>query len=147
MVAAELSTRTGRVGTSEITPAIDAHVLGGARDLCQEAVLLESLRRMGAAGDLATAESLARGRAASQHLMVRGPGWHWQEDETLRGLFGPKRLAERLKAALGFDVEDAIACSKAASGLVVDVCTSTWRLPWRPRKTSERIILPTVGRQ
>lgn len=120
MVAAELIVRPGRAGTSEITPAIDAHVLAPARDLCQQAALLESFRRMNAAGGLATAESSARARAASHHLMVRGPGWPWQEHETLRGLFGPERFAERLRSALRFDVEDAIACSEAVPRVLAE---------------------------
>lgn len=120
MVAAELITRTGRAGTSDVTPAIDAHVLSPARRLCQEAVLLESFRRMGAAGGFSSAETAARGRAATQHLMLRGPGWPWQEHQTLRGLFGSKRFADRLRSVLGFDVEDAIACSEAVSHLVVE---------------------------
>lgn len=119
MVAAELITRTGRAGTSEITPAIDANPLGHARELCQEAAFLESLRRVNAAGGLSNAESAARGRAASQHLLLRGPGWPWQEHRTLRGLFGPDRFAQRLRTALGFDVEDATACSEAVARLVV----------------------------
>lgn len=93
MVAAEFLRRPGRAGTSEVTPAIDAHLLRPMRRLCQEAALLESWRRSRAAGGLSTAESAARGRAASHHLMVRGPGWPWQEHETLRGLFGAERFA------------------------------------------------------
>jgi hypothetical protein len=117
MVAAEFLGRPGRAGTSEVTPAIDAHLLRPMRRLCQEAALLESWRRSRSAGGLSTAESAARGRAASHHLMVRGPGWPWQEHETLRGLFGAERFAAKLKTALGFDVEDAIACAEAVARL------------------------------
>jgi hypothetical protein len=119
MVAADLLVRPGRAGTSEITPAIDAHVSESIRRLCREAVHLESIRRMLAAGGLSTPESSARARAARHHLMLRGPGWPWQEHETLRGLFGAERFAVRLRAVLGFDVEDAIACSEALPHLVL----------------------------
>ena len=117
LIAAELILRPGREGTSAITPAIEAHVLAPARELCQEAALLEAFRRMNAAGGLGTAESSARARAASHHLMLRGPGWPWQEHDTLRGLFGPERFAGQLETALGFDAEDAIACSEAVARL------------------------------
>lgn len=119
MIAAELLTRPSRAGASDVTPAIDAHVLDPARRLCREAMLLESFRRMSGAGDGASADSDVRGRAASHHLMLRGPGWPWQEHDTLRGLFGPTRFAERLKSVLGFDVEDGISCSETVSQLVV----------------------------
>jgi hypothetical protein len=118
LVAAEFIVRPNRAGTSDITPAIDSHVLAPVRELCQEAALLESFRRMNAAGGLATAESSARASAAIHHLMLRGPGWPWQEHETLRGLFGPERVADRLRSTLGFDVDDAIACSEAVARLV-----------------------------
>lgn len=118
MIAAELILRPGRAGTSAVTPAIEGHVLAPARELCHEAALLESFRRMNAAGGRDTAESLARARAASHHLMLRGPGWPWQEHDTLRGLFGPERFAGQLKTALGFDAEDAIACSEAVARLM-----------------------------
>lgn len=120
MVAAELVVRPDRAGTSEVTPAIDAHVLDPARRLCREAVLLESFRRMRSAGGFSSAESAARGRAASHHLILRGPGWPWQEHETLRGLFGTDPFAAQLKSALGFDVEEAIACSEAVAQLAVE---------------------------
>jgi hypothetical protein len=120
MVAAELLLRPSRAGTSEATPAIDANLLGPVRELCQEAALLESFRRFRAAGAFDSPEGNARGRAASHHLMVRSPGWPWQEHSTLRGLFGPDPFRERIRAALGFEVEDAISCTSALAELVVE---------------------------
>ena len=117
LVAAEFLLRPSRAGTAAVTPAIDAHILGHVRSLCGEAALLETWRRSQVAGGYATAESAARGRAASHHLMIRAPGWPWQEHETLRGLFGQNRFAAKLKSMLGFDVEDAIACSDAVGSL------------------------------
>lgn len=119
MVAADLLVRPGRAGTAEITPAIDARVSDPVRRLCREAVHLESLRRMRVAGGLSTPASSSRARAASHHLMLRGAGWPWQEHETLHGLFGAERFAVRLREALAFDVEDAIACSEALPRLVL----------------------------
>jgi hypothetical protein len=49
--------------------------------------------------------------------MLRGPGWPWQEHETLRGLFGPDRFSSPLRQSLGFDVNEAIACSEAVARL------------------------------
>jgi hypothetical protein len=117
LAAAELLTRPSRAGASNVTPAIDANVLEPVRRLCHEAAPLESIRRTRTAGGFASAESAARARAASHHLMLRGPGWPWQEHETLRGLFGPDQFSTRLKRSLGFDVEDAIACSEAVARL------------------------------
>lgn len=113
LAAAELLTRTGRAGTSEHTPAIDARRLGEIRRLTHEAVLLESFRRYRSAGALTSPEGAARGRAAMQNLMLRNPGWPWQEHSVLRGLFGEPRFSEVLKSDLGFDVEEAIRCAEA----------------------------------
>lgn len=120
MVAAELLLRPSRAGTSETTPAIDAKLLGPVRELCQEAALLESFRRYRAAGAFDSPEGNARGRAASHHLLVRSPGWPWQEHSTLRGLFGLDPFRQRLRAVLGFDAEDAIGCTSAFADLVVE---------------------------
>jgi hypothetical protein len=120
LVAAEILLRAGREGAAAVTPAIDAHLLDPLRSLCRQAALLEAWRRSRVAGGFETAESAARGRAASHYLMIRGPGWPWQERETLRGLFGPDRFATQLRTVLGFDVEDAIACSEAVGELAQD---------------------------
>ncbi len=97
LAAAELLTRTGRAGTSEHTPAIDARPLGEIRRLTHEAVLLESFRRYRSAGAFTSPEGAARGRAAMQNLMLRNPGWPWQEHGVLRGLFGEQRLVDGRK--------------------------------------------------
>lgn len=119
VVAAELLGRDDRAGSRETT-AIDANVLGPIRDLAAEATILESFRRQITAGFWDGPEGAARGRAAAHHLYLRNPGWWWQEYETLRGLFGEKRFAARLRERLGFDCEAAIAISDAVPGLVRD---------------------------
>jgi len=113
LAAAELLTRTSRAGTSEHTPAIDARPLGEIRRLTHEVVLLESFRRYRSAGAFTSPEGAARGRAAMQNLMLRNPGWPWQEQSVLRGLFGERRFSEALQRDLGFDVEEAIRCAEA----------------------------------
>jgi hypothetical protein len=115
LVAAELIRRPGRHGSAANTPALDAHFTEAVRRLAQEATQLEMFRRYRAAGGLISPESAARGRAASQHLMMRAPGWPWQEHAILRGLFGPDHVAERLRSELAFDAEDAIKCSEAVA--------------------------------
>jgi len=118
MVAAEIIRRPTRAGTRDSTPVIDGRVLGEVRRLAHEAAMLESFRRFASSGGFESPEGAARGRAATQHLMLRGPGWPWQEHETLRGLFGPSRFSEQIVAALGFGVEDAITCSDAVVKLI-----------------------------
>jgi len=113
MLAGELLIRPDRAGRSAPTPALDATISTEVRRLIQEATHLESFRRYMAAGGLASPEASARGRAASHHLMMRAPGWPWQEDEVLRGLFGPSHIAQQLRSTIGFDAETAIACSDA----------------------------------
>jgi hypothetical protein len=49
-------------------------------------------------------------------LMLRGPGWTWQENDVLCDLFA--RFSVRLKDAVGFDAGDAVACSEAATALL-----------------------------
>lgn len=115
LVAAALISRPGRQGSQELTPAIDAHTLDPLRKLTEEAAVFESLRRYSNAGGWRSGEEAAKGRAATHHLYLRNPGWPWQEAETLRGLFGEKRFANRLQGELGFDVDEAIACSNAAA--------------------------------
>jgi hypothetical protein len=118
LAAAELLTRTGRSGTSEHTPAIDARPLDEIRRLTHEAVLLESFRRYRSAGAFTSPEGAARGRAAMQNLMLRNPGWPWQEHSVLRGLFGERRFSEVIRRELGYDVEEAIRCAEAPLSLL-----------------------------
>jgi hypothetical protein len=113
LLAAELLSRPGRAGSQDHSPPLDAHVTEEVRRLTHEAALLESFRRWRAAGGSADPESAARGRAAMQHLMLRNPGWPWQEHRVLRGLFGDPRFAAPLQEALGFTAEDAIQCTDA----------------------------------
>lgn len=117
LVAAELLLRPNRAGTNVETPAIDAHILDPLRKLCQETASIESFRRHPDAETAGRAEGAARGRAATHHLFLRNPGWPWQEHETLRGLFGEERFAQRLQDELGFAVEEAILCSEALPDL------------------------------
>jgi Holliday junction resolvase-like predicted endonuclease len=119
VVAAELLRRDDRAGSRDAS-AIDANVLGPIRDLAAEATMLESFRRQVTAGFWSGPEGAARGRAAAHHLYLRNPGWWWQEHETLRGLFGETRFADRLREQLGFDCEGAIAISDAVPGLIRD---------------------------
>jgi hypothetical protein len=113
LMAAELLTRAGRAGAREHTPSIGSHPLKEIRTLAHEAVLLESFRRYRSAGAFASPEGAARGRAAMQNLMLRNPGWPWQEHAVLRGLFSQSRFSDVLKRVLGFDAEDAIRCAEA----------------------------------
>ncbi|MTD47480.1 hypothetical protein GKE82_25080 [Conexibacter sp. W3-3-2] len=115
MTAAALLARSARAPNG-------ARVLDGAfttqvREVTGDACFLESLRRALGAGSPVSGVSAARGRAAAQDLMLRAPGWVWQEHETLRGLFGEERFEARLRAEVGLGVDEAIAC---ADGWVVE---------------------------
>ncbi len=115
MVAAEVLLRRDRTATAEVEPVMDARLTREVRRLTQEAVTAESIRRHGNAQGLTDAERNARGRAAMHYLMIRNEGWTWQEESTLRGLFGPAPIAIKLKEQLGFDVDDALRCCNALS--------------------------------
>ena len=118
-VAAEVLTRPDRAGTAKDSPPFDGRTLEPLRRLVHESVWLESMARRGRALELGGGpEDEARGRAITQHLMIRGPSWPWLEYEVLRALFGPGHLAKRLPDRLGFDVNDAVACSSCLSGLI-----------------------------
>lgn len=116
--AALLVSRGNRHGASEPGRAIDANTLQPTQELIAEIALLEGLRRYQGAGALASGDPLsaAQGRAAVADLMLRGPGWPWQETEALSDLFAP--FAGQLKTDLGFDAADAVACTDAAADLV-----------------------------
>jgi hypothetical protein len=116
-VAAELARRPDRRGDEQPTPPVDARLIEQLHALAQELALLVSFRRSRAAGGPQTPEGAARSRAAMQHVMVRGPGWAWQEHAALRGLFGPPHLESKLRDRLGFTADDAIACTEAAAAL------------------------------
>ena len=113
LLAAELLTRPGRDGSQAHSPPLAAHVTAEVRRLTHEVALLESFRRWRGAGGSADSESAARGRAAMQHLMLRNPGWPWQEHGVLLGLFGDTRFAARLQEELGFTADEAIRCTDA----------------------------------
>lgn len=119
-VAAELAARPTRAGVAPHTPVMDANLLGPVHDLVHEVMLIASLGRARRVGARVEPEADARNRMAMQHLMLRGPGWQWQEEATLRGLFGPPHLAAKLKEKLGFTVDDGIACARAATKLISD---------------------------
>ena len=90
-------------------------------------MLLESLRRAQRAGGMATPEAAARARTASSHLMLRHPGWPWQEHDVLRGLFGPEDIDRRVRGSIGFGVEDAIRCTSAISNTSMQRVTAHMR--------------------
>lgn len=126
MVAAEVVLRPRNSRSPETSPPMDANFLDEVRRLTQEAMSFEVLRRYQRAGAFESPAGKARASAAAQHLMLRNPGWAWQEHEVLRGLFGADHIASELRAALGFGVEEAIACSEAMVATV-------------PRKTFEHM--------
>jgi len=118
MAAAVLVSRSDRLGSEAVSPAIDANVLGPLRELIVEMALLEGLARYQRTAAHTDDERLAGAQrnAAIAHLVLRGPGWPWQETALLADLFAP--FSSELRDALGFDAADAVACSKAAGQLV-----------------------------
>jgi hypothetical protein len=118
MAAAVLVSRSDRSGSEAVSPAIDANVLGPLRELIVEMALLEGLARYLRTAAHTDDEGLASAQrnAAIAHLILRGPGWPWQETALLEDLFAP--FSSKLKDALGFDAADAVACSSAAGELV-----------------------------
>lgn len=73
LATALLIARPSRRGTEDYTPAIEAHTLGPARESLGDMALLEGLRRYAKAGGYESPLGAARGRAATHHLMLRGP--------------------------------------------------------------------------
>lgn len=118
LIAASLLRRESRHGVAETSPAIDGRLLGAVDELAREATQFEVLRRGRNAGASDSPEGAARSRAARQNLVVRGPGWYWQEYALLRDLFTAQDFAARLKSALGFDAEEAIRCCEAMTRLI-----------------------------
>jgi hypothetical protein len=118
LAAAVLIRRTSRMGREDYTPAIDANTFGPARELLEDMAFLEGLRRYRNAGGHDNPLGAARGRAATQHLMLRGPAWPWQENELLVNLFGEKSIAERLEGNLGFAAPVAVRCVEAVPKLM-----------------------------
>jgi Holliday junction resolvase-like predicted endonuclease len=118
IAAAILAARPSRAGAKSPTPPLGAHVLEPTRDQIAELVLLESIRRMQAAGAGIDPFGSARGRAAMQHLMLRGPGWAWQGNRLLTDLFGEPRLTAVLKDALGFGPVEAVVCMETIGRLL-----------------------------
>ena len=127
MVASELMLRPTGSRSPESTRALDNTFSDEVRRLTQEAMMLETLRRYRASGGFESPEGEARGRAATHHLMMRSPGWPWQEHATLRGLFGDDRFDAVLRARLGFGVEDAINCCEALPRLISELTASHMR--------------------
>ncbi len=119
IVAAILARRPSRAGEQRVTPFIDARVLEPSRELVHEIIMLEGLRR-GQRAMVAQSGALgaARRRAAIQHLMLRAPGWPYQENDVLGDLFERDDLARRLHEALGFTAANAVACVEAVASLV-----------------------------
>ena len=119
LASAILATRPGREGTRTATPPIGAHILDPLRRLLREMVLLEGLVRYRKSGALDGHEfGEARGRAAMQHLMLRAPGWPWQEGALMLDLFGAPHVADRLRRELGFDAAAAVACTETIPSLL-----------------------------
>lgn len=118
LATALLITRSSRTGSEAYTPAIEAHTLGPARELLGDMALLEGLRRYMTAGGYESPLGAARGRAATHHLMLRGPAWPWQENRLLTDLFGEQRIARRLEDALGFTAAVAVRCVEAVPKLM-----------------------------
>ena len=119
LIAAALLSRPERHGSAAVSPPIDANALGPIRELAVEMALLEGLRRFHQIGARASEKELAgaQGNAAISHLVVRGPGWPWQEEALIKDLFAP--FASELTSELGFDAAQAVACSQAAGRLVM----------------------------
>jgi Holliday junction resolvase-like predicted endonuclease len=118
LAAAALATRADRSGARATAEVIDARTLTPLKALIWEIALLEGLRRYQRAGALSDDDALAgaQGRAAIAHLILRGPGWPWQESALLTGLLAP--FAADLKGAIGFDASEGVACCEAATELV-----------------------------
>lgn len=118
LATALLIARPSRRGTEDYTPAIEAHTLGPARESLGDMALLEGLRRYAKAGGYESPLGAARGRAATHHLMLRGPAWPWQENRLLTDLFGAQHIARRLEDALGFTAAVAVRCVEAVPKLI-----------------------------
>lgn len=54
-----------------------------------------------------------RRQIVQRELFLRNPNYEWQEHETLIGLFGGEVVSTDLRDSVGFDVEDALAFTKA----------------------------------
>ena len=119
LVAAEVLLRPSSPPRSaETTPPLDGNFLDEVRRLTQEAMSFEVFQRYRNAGALGDPAGKARGSAALQHLMMRSPGWPWQEHDVLRSLFGPEHIDVAIRDSLGFGVADAIACCEVMTTLL-----------------------------
>lgn len=117
-ISAVLVARPDRFGAKRPGRVVDANTLGPALELTLEIALLEGLRRYRGTGALSGDDPFAGayGRAAMANLMLRGPGWPWQENEALTDLFAP--FSQELREALGFDATEAVACTEAAVQMI-----------------------------
>lgn len=119
IVAGVLSARAGRRGTREPSLPIGKDPLDRLRRLTTEIILLEGLRRFRSSGGFDGGPlGGARARAAVANLMLRNPGWVAQEESLLCSLFAP--FSDQLRAAIGFDADEAVACSSAATMAIQD---------------------------
>jgi hypothetical protein len=119
LAAAILVRRPSRGGELSVTPFIDARVLEPSRELLHEIIALEAFRRgKRALATESAAFGAARRRAAFQHLMVRAPGWTYQENAALSDLFKRSDLARQLREVLGFNATEAVACVEAVARLI-----------------------------
>lgn len=116
LAAAILVARPSREGGPDPEPAIGAKTTELIRDLVAEIAMLEGYRRYRRLAT--TALGAAQARTAAYNLTVRGPSWPEQERALLLDLFAPAHLAEKLRARLGFDAAQAVACVEALPDLV-----------------------------
>jgi hypothetical protein len=122
LLTAILLRRPSREGKAERLLPIGKAIHDAVREPLQE--LLNLLMFDGFSGALKGArdvkEAWVRARSAGHSLHLHAPGFHWQQKAMLKGLFGPEQIAADLRAALGFDVDVALACTEALEDLVND---------------------------
>ncbi len=109
--------RPSREGTdvARMRP-IDVTVIPGWQHKLREMLSLSAFLAMhavGGEGDEPQAIDEVRVRIAQRELFLRNPTYDWQEEETLRGLFGEETVASDLREVIGFDAEDALSLSDA----------------------------------
>jgi hypothetical protein len=107
--------RSDRRGTGERAPIGKLEIdswMPLLRDIVGLSSLTESRR---VAPDLPAQDPLSdiRRRIVTRELFLRNPIYDWQEEATLRALFGNDRVRADVLSAAGFDVEDALAIVQA----------------------------------
>jgi hypothetical protein len=96
---------------------LDGPVIRELQTKLREMLSLSSFAAMHAmtSGDDARPRAIdeVRRQIVQRELFLRNPTYEWQERETLIGLFGGEVVAADLRASVGFDVEAALAFTKA----------------------------------